>query len=212
MTITIEAGRHWLVVGQTGAGKTFWAKNWWLPRFRRQIVVDTEEMEFPDDVWKPVSIDHAGRLAKSDRPFRVRVAMDVGESGRTQYSHLSDVLLKGGKDCVVWVDEYADFMQNSVTTEQGLALTRKARKRGITLAFATQRPQVIDKTAYTQCQHHVWFGMDPADIDYWHTRAPYLIPLAPKIPIGSHRWIYHHAAEAPNGIVFEPVPEHRWTK
>lgn len=210
MTIHIDAGRHWLICGQTGAGKTFWAQNWLLPRFKRQIVLDTEEMEFNDKVWKPVSIKTAIRLSHGKDPFRVRIPMDVGDAGEEQYGELSDGLLAKGHDTFVWEDEYADFTDNSRQTPQGLRLTRKARKRGITLAFATQRPQAIDKTAYTQTQHHVWFGMDPADVDYWHTRAPYLRTLAPAFPVGSFRWVYHHAKDAPNGQLFEPVEEYRW--
>lgn len=212
MTISIEAGHHWLVIGETGSGKTFWAMNWFLPHFSRQIVLDTEEMEFDDKIWNPVSIPTAVRLASRDRPFRVRVPMDVGETGQEQYGQLSDGILEKGKNVVIWVDEYPDFTLNSRQTPEGLRLTRKARKRGVTLAFATQRPQSIDKDAYTQTRHHVWFGMDPGDVDYWHTRAPYLVPLMPSIPIGSFQWIYHHSRDAPEGQVFAPVEKHRWQK
>ena len=211
-SIHIDAGRHWLVVGQTGAGKTYWARNWLLPRFRRQIVLDTEEMEFDDKVWTPVDIARAVRLAKRDEPFRVRIPMDVGEPGQDQYDLLSDGLLDGGHDTFLWVDEYADFTPGSTQSSAGLRLTRKARKRGITMAFATQRPQAIDKTAYTQASHHVWFGLDPADVDYWHTRAPYLSTLAPRAPVGSYIWVYHHSADAPTGKLMGPVEEYRWPR
>lgn len=210
MTIHIDPGHHWLIIGETGAGKTFWAQNWLLPRFRRQIVVDTEELEFDDRIWKPVSIPTAVRLAKSEKAFRVRIPMDVGDAGQQQYEELSRGLLDKGHDLLLFTDEYADFTEGNYAEQENLRLTRKSRKRGITLARATQRPQAIDKTAYTQARHHVWFGLDPADIEYWHLKAPYLQALAPKVPIGSFRWIYHHSADYPNGQVFEPAVKYRW--
>lgn len=206
--IVIEPGRHWLVTGATGAGKSFWARNWFLPRFKRQIVVDTEELEFDDEIWPAVSSDTALRLAANDRPFRVKVVFDVGDEGQKQYGVLATGLLEKGTNTVVWVDEYPDFTRYSQQTPEGLRLVRKARKRGITLALATQRPQSIDKDAYTQCFHHVFFGMDEGDVDYWHTRAPYLKDLASSVSVENHRWIYHRAGSA---VVYDPVEPYDWS-
>ena len=208
--IHINAGRHWLILGQTGAGKTYWAQNWFLPRFKRQVVLDTEELEFDNRIWHPVSVKTAIRLAHANKPFRVRIPMDVGEAGMAQYDELADGLLAKGHDMVLYVDEYADFTENSRQGPAGLRLSGKARKRNIILAKATQRPQEIDKKTYTQSLHHVWFGLDPADVGYWHDRAPYLVLLAPQFPIGSFRWVYHHAKDAPQGRLFEPVEEYHW--
>lgn len=212
MNIDIEAGHHWLILGQTGAGKTFWAMNWFLPRFKRQIVVDTEEMEFPDKIWKPVSTRKAVALSHGNNSFRVRIPMDVGENGIEQFDELANGLLKHGHDTVLFVDEYADFTAWSQSSQASLRLSGKSRKRGITLAKATQRPQEIDKKTYTQSRHHVWFGLDPSDVDYWHTRAPYLVPLAPQMPVGSFRWVYHHVQSAPNGQLFEAVEKYEWPR
>ena len=206
--IQIDAGRHWMVTGATGAGKTFWAQNWFLPRFKRQIVVDTEELEFEEEIWDPVSSKKAVALASRNRPFRVKVPFDVGDAGREEYATFADGLLRTGHDVVIWVDEYPDFTKNSQQTQEGLRLTRKARKRGVTMAFATQRPQSIDKDAYTQCFHHVFFGMDEGDIDYWHTRAPYIRELAPKVSVDNHKWIYHRSGHPAQ--VFSAVPEYSW--
>jgi hypothetical protein len=206
--LEIKAGRHWMVLGQNGAGKTFWVQNFLLPRVRRQIVVDTEEYDFPDDVWHPVKVGRAVELAHSSKAFRVRVPMGLGDAGRETMDLLATGLLDRGHDTLVYIDEFADFNRQSHITDPTLALIRKARKRGISLVAGSQRPQDISKSIYTQSHHHVFFFMDEADAFYWHDKAPYLPEKMPEIPFESYRWLYH----GPGGAlqVFSPVPKFDW--
>jgi hypothetical protein len=204
----IEAGRHWMILGQTGAGKTFWAKNYLLSRVRREIVVDTEEYDFPDEVWHPVKVSRAVDLAHSSKAFRVRVPMPMGNPGRDMLDELCLGLLKRGENVLLYIDELADFAHNGHVTDPVLAIVGKARKRGISFAGGSQRAQELPKKAYTQAKNHVFFYLDPADVFYWHDKAPYLPEKMPEIPFESYRWLYH----GPGGAlqVFSPVPKFDW--
>ena len=208
--LSIQSGEHWFIVGQTGAGKTYFETNFVLPRIRRQIVVDTEERDFPDDIWVPVAVSKAISLAKGNGAFRVRVPMGVEDEGRDDLDLLSRGLLRSGHDTLLYVDELADFCRNGHVTGTTLGLIRKARKRGISVHAGTQRPQDVHKGFYTQAQHHVWFYIEPADVYYWHLKAPYLDENMASIPFKSFKWLHH----APSGSVttYDPVPEFKGWK
>ena len=206
--VAIKPGKHWFVDGATGAGKTFWTKNWLLPRFKRQVVWDSEDMEYPDEVWRPASMKAAVALAKKDKPFRVRIRAPVGDAGIELAEMFSARMLDVGHDTVIVFDEYADLNHSSYIQDNLLSLIRKGRKRNLTIVAGTQRSQDVQKGIYTQAAHHVFFYMDEADVWYWHEKARYLPDLMPKVPYESFRWIYHSSKTGP--LVFEAVEEHRW--
>lgn len=208
--LSIGKGRHWLVAGENGSGKTFWLQNWFCPQPKRQIVWDTEDMEYPDEIWPEASVHQAARMAADRLPFRVRIRAPAGPKGSDMFDDLSRRLLAHGHDAAIVVDEYADLSNQNYVSRTHRDYIRKARKRNLVNVFATQRPQEIPKTTYTQAIHHVFFYLEEADVFFWKPKARYLPDLMPKIPFESFRWIYHHPKIG--AVVYDPVPRYAWEK
>ena len=202
----IETGQHVSIVGTTGSGKTYFAKNALLPLYSRIIVVDTEDYDFAD--FPAVSSKKALRLAKSDYRFHVRVRFPP--KADDTLDDLCNGLLEVGHDLAVYFDEVTDFSTPAVIPDSLRGLIRKARKRGITVIVATQRPQFLNKAFLANSQHRIYFYVSDYDRAAIRDYAPWMTERAADIPYGSYRSIY----QAPDGTltVLLPAKEYAWSK
>ena len=192
------AGEHIVVLGATGSGKTYWCRGTLVPLWSRVIVVDTEEYDY--NRLPAVSPSKAVALARSkDKAFRVRVVFngDGGEKDANDLTVLCKGLLKGGHDTLVVFDEVTDFSDAQSIPPSLRSLVRKARKRRITVAMATQRPAMLSKDAYTQSIHRVVFFLPDYDCAAIKKYAPWAGERMSQIPYKSYRYLY----QAPNGEV-----------
>lgn len=192
------AGEHIVVLGATGAGKTYWCRETLLPLWTRVIVVDTEEYDYQN--LPAVSVGKAVALARSkDRAFRVRVVFrgDYSEQDAAAIAALCNWLLASGHDTLVVFDETTDFCDANYIPPALRSLIRKARKRNITVAMATQRPAMLSKDAYTQSIHRVVFYLPDYDCAAIKRYAPWAEERMDEVPFKSYRYLY----QAPNGEV-----------
>ena len=191
-------GEHIVILGATGSGKTYWCRETLLPLWTRAIVVDTEEYDY--NRLPVVSVGKAVALAKSkDKAFRVRVVFrgDYGAEDAAGIAALCNGLLASGHDTLVVWDETTDFCDATYIPPPLRSLIRKARKRSITVAMATQRPAMLSKDAYTQSVHRTIFYLPDYDCAAIKRYAPWAGERMSEIPYRSFRYLY----QAPNGEV-----------
>lgn len=192
------AGEHIVVLGATGSGKTYWCRETLSPLWTRVIIVDTEEYDYQK--LPAVGVGKALALAKSDdKAFRVRVVFrgDYGEEDHANMASLCNGLLKSGHDTLIILDETTDFCDANYIPPPLRSLIRKARKRKITVAMATQRPAMLSKDAYTQSVHRVVFYLPDYDCAAIKRYAPWAGERMGEIPYRSYSYLY----QAPNGEV-----------
>ena len=189
----IRMGQHLSVVGQTGAGKSYFVRNAVLPAFPRNLVIDSTEDDFSD--FPAVSLKTAVKLAKSDYAFDVRVVFDFTHAER--FEPFWADLLSNGHDVVIYCDEVADLASVSAIPPTLLQLIRKARHRKITMVLGSQRPQLLNKNFLANSQHRVWFYLSDYDCSAVKDYAPYLLERRSEIPFGTYQSLY----QAPDGKI-----------
>lgn len=202
----VRYGEHISILGSTGAGKTWFAKNAVLPVYPRVIVVDTEEHDFND--FPAVSVKEAVRRASKSGPFAVRVV--YRGDGTDDLTDLCRGLLKRGGTVVVYFDEVTDFCDSHHIPPPLRALIRKGRKRDISVVCATQRPSMLSKDIYGNSLHRVVFALTDYDAEAVRAYAPSVKERLGDVPYGSHRSLYF----APDGtvVVYGPAPRHDWSR
>ena len=192
------SGEHIAVLGMNGSGKTYWCRGTLIPLWSRVIVVDTEEYDY--NRLPAVSPSKAVALARSkNKAFRVRVVFrgDGGEKDASDLNALCGGLLRGGHNTLIVFDEITDFCDAQTIPPSLRSIVRKARKRNITVAMATQRPAMLSKDAYTQSVHRVVFYLPDYDCAAIKKYAPWAGERMSQIPYKSYRYLY----QAPSGEV-----------
>ena len=204
-------GQHGVVLGQTGAGKTFGVKNGLLPSFGRIIIVDTEDYDFPERIVRPVSVRRAVWASSQNLPFVARIVMPTGEEGLAQLDELCEGLLDKGRWTLVYIDESTDFADATRIPALYRALARKARKRHISVLSGTQRPTMLSKDLYTLSVHRLWWYVDEYDCRNWlRESARPVLDRMDQIPYESYKWLY----QGPDhGVgVYRPVTRYPWER
>jgi len=186
----LNAGEHCMVVGTTGAGKTYFAKNALLPVYPRIIVVDTEDYDFEE--FPVVSVKKAVRLAQSDTPiFFCRVVLSgVLSRDIDSINSLCYGLLAHGHDVVVYFDEVTDYSDAHHIPDSLRALVRKGRRRPITVMVGSQRPAMISKDFWGNTLHKWIFALSDYDIEAVRPYAPRVADHKADIAYGSHCSLY----------------------
>lgn len=204
----IEKGQHLVVLGSTGAGKTFSVRNAYLPPWNRVIVVDTEGYDFND--FPKVSVKQAVRLAKSDYSFVVRIELSADrDTDEPAVKELCGGLLKHGHDLVVYWDEVTDLADANQIPPPLRQLIRKARKRGVSVYVGTQRPAMLSKDFLANAQHRVYFFVSDYDANAVKDYAPFLKEMRGQIPYQSYKSIYQAPDESLT--VLAPAEEYDWS-
>ena len=205
--VNVEYGQHAVLLGVPGSGKTFLARNLLLPPAERVLVVDTEEYDFED--FPKVRLKTALRLAKGNSRFVCRVVMS-GDFPQNlgPLDELCSGLLKNGHDLYVYFDEITDFADASVIPPSLRALMRKGRKRSITVIAGTQRPQLLNKTVFSNSVHRFVFFISDYDAARIREFAPWVEDHLAEIPWKSYRCIY----QGPDSTltILEPAEEYAW--
>lgn len=181
----IHAGEHAVIIGSTGSGKSFLAREV-VPMFGRNIVVldgkggDDPSLVFPGFTtirsWPPPAEgalfrSFSGRKARE--PIRVHLAPKVRTitdalPGGALWSESRKVLQdlytrKGGKVFALYVDE----MQIIADPREGLGLgkligplLRVKRYDHMSVVTATQYPTWIPRSSYRETTHRFFFAIE----------------------------------------------------
>lgn len=153
--------RHQCFLAATGMGKTHALNEWQLAAEQNVIGWDpAEQLEKGQRFHSLRDLSHAVVKARAEnktvRAFLV--APDPTPQLFQQFCTLIWLVRSASWKIRVPVDELADVMvvSGKAPREWG-RLATQGRKYGIFIGPATQRPQEVDKTSVTQCDHR-WIG------------------------------------------------------
>ena len=154
--IEIRKGEHVGLVGTNGSGKTYYFRHVFEPNLRRLIVIDTEERQFND---LPVLKGDPMKIIKKlpdDRYFRLRW-IPTASSEIEDMELFAQSLIYFGDDLQIYIDELTDFSSANSIRPWLKSLFRKARKRKISIYWASQRPAGVNKWAWDNSSHKLLF-------------------------------------------------------
>ena len=160
--IDIKPGEHLGMIGTTGSGKTVFFRKVFMPHLDRLIVVDTEERQFNDlPIVKGDPMKFMRKIPK-DKYFRWRWIPNPSTQPEDM-EILAEAAIAYGDNIAIYIDELTDF---SSATSMGVwlkSLFRKARKRNINLYWASQRPAGVNKWAFDNSAHKMFFFIKDYD-------------------------------------------------
>lgn len=160
---------HLLAIGKTGSGKTFFLKNHPLVKKRGARVVVWDPYESHDCIYSK-SLSAFGKnlssALKSGKGFKIGLSVNPTTQAFEKFCQMVWVASNGKKPLVVIVEELADVAKAGKASPFWGQMVRIGRKFGLILLPATQRPQEVDKTVFTQVSR-VWVGLvSPYDHAY----------------------------------------------
>ncbi len=191
--VKLKPGEHYMIIGSTGSGKTYFAKKVLLPPWPRVLVIDTENMQFEDYKELKTTADKVISKLPKDKAFRFRYVPEI--EWKEELEVISQDLLLTGRNMVIYIDEVTDFSDAHVIGPEFSALVRKARKRDISVFAGTQRPQGVNKWLFSNAIWKQFFYTQPFD-------RKYLDDLYPGIAesVGQIKWhTYESILVGPDG-------------
>lgn len=200
--------RHSLFIGQSGSGKTYTMANhpWVTRRGARVIVWDPYESHRATyfSSQRGFARALAGAL-KSGKGFRIGLSVQPTQAAFEFWARCYWASLDGTKTTIGLVEELADVAQPGKALPAWGQCIRVGRKFGAVIMAATQRPQEIDKTLFTQasrkwcgyvaaydqpyCERHVGLErgalatIEPETYEYFYIHGPNITRGGPKKPI-----------------------------
>lgn len=153
--------KHTLALGISGAGKTYWLANhpWIKKRGVRKIIWDPYEShhtficrsrsEFAKELKQALA---------SGKGYSIGLAIHPSPKAFEWFCACVWASLDGRKETIILIEELADVAQPGKAGPNWGQLIRVGRKYGAVIMAATQRPQEIDKTLFTQVSR-IWAGL-----------------------------------------------------
>ena len=164
----VKLGEHSLIIGTTGAGKTYFfqkfAKGW-----KRVLVIDTEDgYDFTEKNWHILNgadecVRYLYEFTNSTKPFRASCRLNSHDN--VGLDKICRYLLEHMTNMLFYVDEVTDFSDPHYISPDFEKLIRAARKRRITVVVSSQRPQGISRWIYSNCAHKWIFYIQPDDAE-----------------------------------------------
>lgn len=153
-------------LGITGSGKTVFAKGFTLRHFGRRIVIDPEQEEFIDPPYVKATSKQALKAASKPGYFALRIPWSVkGEQTDDELEQFLRGLLKIRDPAVaIYFDELSMFVGPNQIGRYLKAVMVQGRHHRINVVWSTQRPQLINRTIWTQTNHLFSFFIDEYDI------------------------------------------------
>ena len=169
---------HWLVYGQTGAGKSSWLKerSWELSETSPETPIIIYDPFF-DDGWADSAELYRDKAKFHERAWKARNAVLIH-------------------------DEAGDGIKMDRDLDR---LAIQARHLGHTCYFAAQRPQQISTTVRGQCPNLIFFHLVPRDGLFLADEFGDPICLeAPKLPPLQYYYLDRWGKKVKGQIVFPP--------
>jgi hypothetical protein len=174
--LLIHLGEHWIIVGKTRSGKTYFTimglfeyMKRQFPKVPRYIIDSTNDPKIPIMIPDAIFIEgnKAPDLLKDAR--RTLVWTPDNNLIPQQYADFFNKVSDNHDKAIVGVDEIA-----SMTKQAEIALERLFRqlaKHGGTVAALTQQITDVSSTFFSQATHFVQFRMNASDYDDRRNRA-----------------------------------------
>lgn len=221
----VLSGKHCLIIGATGSGKTFWMANVANRFFNRFIFVNPQLEESVSNICS-FSTDNPDEvieeITEGSRSIEFIPSEDVGEaidqlaSLRIDLFTIAQELRSEGKieDGAFWLDFILDEAQ--VYAWKGSRndidnLATRGRHWGVRGWFLTQRPQNLSSTIINNVQYQVIFRTGSYETMYFRT---YRIPIE-----ANEGWLkkpYHYILwdgyEAQECQPVSTTPARKWKK
>jgi hypothetical protein len=192
--------QHQLFIGKTGSGKTYNMKQHKHVKTKAARVVVWDPYQSHDCIYFDNLRDFGKALAKcvtlpKNRGFKIGLSVNPTTANFERFSELVWLALDGNKLLAVIVEELADVAKTGKASQYWGQLSRVGRKYGAILLPATQRPQEVDKTIFTQVSA-VWVGLlSPYDHGYVERSTGIGKGELSKIKANSYSYFYVHGNE-----------------
>ncbi|PHS23388.1 MAG: hypothetical protein COA83_09875 [Methylophaga sp.] len=152
---------HVLFIGKSGSGKTFAIKNHPLIKKRGARVVVWDPYESHDCHYSKTVANFGRSLSsaiKSKKGFKIGLAVNPTVEAFERFCRMVWIAADGSKKLIVVVEELGDVAATGKASPHWGKMVRVGRKYGVILFPATQRPNEVDKTVFTQVSR-VWVGL-----------------------------------------------------
>lgn len=199
--------RHTLVIGQSGSGKTHWLSRhpWLREKGARLLVWDPYESHRVPYFGRAAFARELGRAVASGKGFRLGLSVSPTPAAFEWFCRAAWTAADGRYSTFLLVEELADVAKPGKAAPAWGQLIRVGRKYGVVILAATQRPQEVEKTLFTQAQRK-WVGyvseydqpyceqnlglprgalaeIAPETYQYWYVNGPHKAKHGPKAPL-----------------------------
>lgn len=161
--------QHCLAIGKTGSGKTHFLKHHPKVKKRGSRVAIWDPYQSHDCHYAATTANFGNNLAqalRSGKGFKLGLSVNPTLEAFEKFCQMLWIASDGKKPIVVIVEELADVAKAGRASQFWGQMVRVGRKYGLILLPATQRPQEVDKTVFTQVSR-VWVGLvSPYDHAY----------------------------------------------
>jgi DNA helicase HerA-like ATPase len=174
--LLIHLGEHWIIVGKTGAGKTYFTVKGLLeyikqqfPTVPRYIIDSTNDPKMPELVSNPLWVEgnKPPDLLKDTK--KTLVWTPDNSKIPSQYCDFFDKINDSRQSAVVVVDETLSMTRQA---EAGLeTLFRQLRKHGGIVIAETQEISGASTTYFKQATHYVQMRVNASDYDDRRSRS-----------------------------------------
>ena len=157
-------GEHIVVVGKTQSGKTYYVQRT-LCRIYNNFIVFSEETK---DNWEDITEITIHSVAELDKAIKDKCHKIYYEPANykdetdfiQEWDNVCKYVFDNLENIALINDEVADVSSSMKIESYHFRLIRKGAKRKISMISATQRPQQVNKTIWTQSAHKLIFKVD----------------------------------------------------
>jgi len=151
--------RHVLAMGKSGSGKSYWMMSHRLVKQSDRVIVwdpyQTHNVKYYSSLKEFARVIHS--CIKKKQKLRIGLSVNPTKENFEFFCRCIWSLADGNVETVVLVEELADVSRSGGATGTWGNIIRVGRKYGLVIMAATQRPQDIDKTLFTQVAK-MWCG------------------------------------------------------
>lgn len=152
--LAIQSNDRVFIAGQTGTGKTYFAKHL-FDSCPRGIIYDIGWELFPGEIYPKVN-----RFEKIDFMKAQRWVVQPEDPSPAKFNDFCEWAFYDNSNMTFYVEEIGDILESDANLEHFATLLRRGRKLGLGCIMTTQRPQGFrTKLPITQSQHVVIFRM-----------------------------------------------------
>jgi len=151
--------QHVLAMGKSGSGKSYWMMSHPMVKSAKRVVIwdpyQTHDVKYFSNL-QAFAKEIRGSV-QGKKSFRIGLSVNPNKENFEYFCRCVWALADGNFGTVVLVEELADVSRSGGASGTWGNIIRVGRKYGLIIMAATQRPQDIDKTLFTQVAK-MWCG------------------------------------------------------